>query len=82
MADSPGQDIIEVSIFGPGKGEPILVHLGRNEWIIVDSCINARTLSGRLGDGAVPGARGDGQEAISGSSERALAEYATAFEIV
>lgn len=43
MIDSPGRDVIEVSIFGPGKGESVLVHLGRNEWIIVDSCISART---------------------------------------
>lgn len=43
MTDSPGRDLIEVSIFGPGKGESVLVHLGQNQWIIVDSCIAPRT---------------------------------------
>lgn len=47
MRDAPDPDVIEVSIFGPGKGESVLVHLGENEWIVVDSCINRRT-------GAVP----------------------------
>jgi beta-lactamase superfamily II metal-dependent hydrolase len=41
--DSPGRDVIEVSIFGPGKGESVLAHLGQNEWIIVDSCVSSRT---------------------------------------
>ena len=43
MTDAPGPDVIEVSIFGPGKGESVLVHLGYGEWIIVDSCVNQRT---------------------------------------
>jgi beta-lactamase superfamily II metal-dependent hydrolase len=43
VTGSPGQDVIEVSIFGPGKGESVLVHLGKNQWIIVDSCIIPRT---------------------------------------
>jgi beta-lactamase superfamily II metal-dependent hydrolase len=43
VVDAPGRDVIEVSIFGHGKGESILVHLGRNEWVIVDSCISPRT---------------------------------------
>ena len=34
----PADDEIEVSLFGPGVGECVLVHLGRGEWIIVDSC--------------------------------------------
>lgn len=36
----PEQDEIEVSIFGPGYGESILLHLGKNKWFIVDSCID------------------------------------------
>ncbi len=38
---SPPQDNeVEVSVFGPGYGESVLVHLGQNEWMIVDSCID------------------------------------------
>jgi beta-lactamase superfamily II metal-dependent hydrolase len=33
---------VEVSIIGPGRGECIIVHLGNNEWFLVDSCIAAR----------------------------------------
>jgi len=36
----PAPDQIEVSVFGPGFGECIAVHLGDGRWIIVDSCIN------------------------------------------
>jgi hypothetical protein len=35
----PAPDELEVSVIGPGKGECIVVHLGHNEWCIVDSCI-------------------------------------------
>lgn len=38
LDDPPGSDVIEVSIFGPGRGESIAVHLGDGHWIIVDSC--------------------------------------------
>lgn len=31
---------LEVSVFGPGKGEAIAVHLGANEWVTVDSCVD------------------------------------------
>jgi glyoxylase-like metal-dependent hydrolase (beta-lactamase superfamily II) len=34
----PDSDVIEISIFGPGRGESIAVHLGDSRWIIVDSC--------------------------------------------
>jgi Metallo-beta-lactamase superfamily len=30
-----------VSVLGPGYGESIVVHLGRGEWAIVDSCFDA-----------------------------------------
>jgi beta-lactamase superfamily II metal-dependent hydrolase len=38
LSDPPSPDVLEVSIFGPGKGECILVHLGEGKWIVVDSC--------------------------------------------
>ena len=31
---------IEVTLIGPGFGECVLIHLGNNAWIVVDSCIN------------------------------------------
>lgn len=36
--DPPNEDQFEVSIFGPGKGEALAVHLGGGEWLTVDSC--------------------------------------------
>lgn len=36
---APEQDEIEVSLFGPGYGESVLLHIGYNQWVIVDSCI-------------------------------------------
>jgi beta-lactamase superfamily II metal-dependent hydrolase len=39
----PEQDEVEVSIFGPGKGESIAVHTGAGEWLIVDSCVDQKT---------------------------------------
>jgi glyoxylase-like metal-dependent hydrolase (beta-lactamase superfamily II) len=39
VADSlPGADEFEVSVFGPGTGESIVLHLGGGAWAIVDSC--------------------------------------------
>ncbi|HWY18312.1 MAG TPA: MBL fold metallo-hydrolase [Solirubrobacteraceae bacterium] len=35
--DAPDAAEIEVSTFGPGVGESIVVHLGAGEWIVVDS---------------------------------------------
>ncbi len=34
---------LEISIFGPGYGECIVVHLGHDNWFIVDSCIDIFT---------------------------------------
>ena len=34
----PAIDEVEVSLFGPGFGECIVIHLGNSDWIIVDSC--------------------------------------------
>ena len=39
----PGPDELEVSVFGPGVGESVVVHLGRGDWVVVDSCLNPRT---------------------------------------
>lgn len=44
---APADNELEISIFGPGRGESILVHLGEGKWIVVDSCINSA-------DGTVP----------------------------
>lgn len=35
---APESNEIEITIFGPGIGEAIAVHLGNNEWLLVDSC--------------------------------------------
>lgn len=39
----PSPDELEVSIFGPGRGECVVLHLGFGEWVVVDSCRNSRT---------------------------------------
>lgn len=36
----PAADELEVSLFGPGFGECVVVHLGRGDWMVVDSCLN------------------------------------------
>jgi hypothetical protein len=41
--DAPDSNEFEVSLFGPGRGECCLLHIGANEWIVVDSCVNQRT---------------------------------------
>jgi beta-lactamase superfamily II metal-dependent hydrolase len=40
---APADDQFEVSIMGPGRGECIVLHLGNNDWCIVDSCIDRET---------------------------------------
>lgn len=37
----PGFKEAEISVFGPGYGECLVVHLGGGEWMIVDSCASA-----------------------------------------
>jgi phosphoribosyl 1,2-cyclic phosphodiesterase len=37
---APSVDEIEITVFGPGFGEAIAVHLGAGNWILVDSCID------------------------------------------
>jgi beta-lactamase superfamily II metal-dependent hydrolase len=31
---------IEVSLFGPGTGECIVLHLGNDDWMVIDSCLD------------------------------------------
>jgi beta-lactamase superfamily II metal-dependent hydrolase len=38
----PAKDVIEISLFGPGVGECVVMHLGDGDWIVVDSCLKAR----------------------------------------
>jgi len=40
LADPPKSEEIEISLFGPGFGESIAVHVGLGSWIIVDSCLD------------------------------------------
>lgn len=35
---APADAMIEISVFGPGYGECVVVHLGAGRWLIVDSC--------------------------------------------
>jgi len=40
---APSVDEIEITLFGPGFGEAIAVHVGAGNWILVDSCIDPDT---------------------------------------
>jgi hypothetical protein len=44
----PEPDELEISLFGPGFGECVVVHAGCGDWIVVDSCIgpDGRTPAG------------------------------------
>ena len=39
----PNDYEIELSLFGYGYGESILIHIGDKRWVIIDSCINPLT---------------------------------------
>lgn len=43
MSDSyfepPAANELEVSLFGPGYGEAIALHIGEGKWVLVDSCV-------------------------------------------
>lgn len=39
LATPPARGEIEFSIFGPGFGECIAIHLGDEKWMVVDSCV-------------------------------------------
>ena len=36
----PAPDEFEVTLFGPGYGEALAIHLGEHHWILVDSCMD------------------------------------------
>ena len=40
---APAQSAFEVSVFGPGHGECIVLHLGKGDWVVVDSHRHAET---------------------------------------
>ena len=39
IGSPPGPNEFELTIFGPGVGECILLHLGGGDWFVVDSCL-------------------------------------------
>lgn len=39
----PKVNELEISLFGPGYGESILLHIGDDNWIIIDSCIDKKS---------------------------------------
>ena len=45
MKARPEDHQVEVSVFGPGYGECIVVHLGGQRWIVVDSCTSVASNS-------------------------------------
>lgn len=36
----PAESELEISLFGPGFGECVVVHIGGGDWLIVDSCLD------------------------------------------
>ena len=62
----PRPDEFEVSLFGPGVGESIVVHLGNEDWIVVDSCMDPST----------------GQPAALGYLERLGVDVAVAVKLI
>jgi hypothetical protein len=41
--NAPKPDEVEITLFGPGFGESLAIHLGDGRWIIIDSCIDSET---------------------------------------
>lgn len=39
----PAPTELEVSVFGPGYGESVLVHVGYGRWIAIDSCVDPKS---------------------------------------
>lgn len=37
----PNTEELEVSVFGPGFGESVVIHTGYNEWLVIDSCLES-----------------------------------------
>jgi hypothetical protein len=40
-ANAPSATDVELSLFGPGFGEAVAIHLGDGQWLLVDSCEDA-----------------------------------------
>jgi beta-lactamase superfamily II metal-dependent hydrolase len=40
VAPPPAVDEFEISFFGPGHGECIVMHVGSGRWVVVDSCVD------------------------------------------
>ena len=36
----PNSDELELSLFGPGYGESVAVHIGNGTWLLIDSCLD------------------------------------------
>lgn len=36
----PARAELEVSLFGPGYGEAVVLHIGQGKWLLVDSCLD------------------------------------------
>lgn len=43
LGTRPNEDEIEISLFGPGYGESLLLHLGLDYWVVIDSCLSSGT---------------------------------------
>lgn len=43
MHHPPKPDELEISVFGPGYGESVLIHVGNGVWFAIDSCVNHST---------------------------------------
>jgi len=39
----PKPDEVEITLFGPGFGESLVIHLGDGRWIIIDSCLDTES---------------------------------------
>lgn len=37
---APGKNEFELTLFGPGYGESVVLHVGGGAWVIVDSCVD------------------------------------------
>lgn len=40
LSSPPANGELEVTLFGPGYGESIVLHVGDGSWVVVDSCIS------------------------------------------
>lgn len=43
--EKPAEDVLEVLLLGGGAGygESVVIHFGKNKWMVVDSCVNPKT---------------------------------------